>query len=158
MHPSTQKVAQAAQTLGLTIEIKAFDQTTRTAQDAADTIGCELGQIVKSLCFSVNDAPIMALVSGINQLDERKLAALCGVGRKKVKRANADAAKAATGFSIGGVPPFGHSSPMTIYVDEDLLQYETVWAAAGTPFAVFAIAPDELVRGCGGTAVDLKRK
>ena len=157
MHPSTQKVAQAAQKLGLTIEIKEFDQTTRTAQDAADTIGCELGQIVKSLCFSVNDAPIMALVSGENQLDERKLAALCGVGRKKVKRANADAVKAATGFSIGGVPPFGHTSPMIIYVDEELLQFETVWAAAGTPFAVFAIAPDELVIGCGGTAVSLKK-
>jgi len=157
MHPSTQKIADAAQELGLEIEIKEFAQTTRTAQDAAEAIGCELGQIVKSLCFTVNGEPIMTLVSGANQLDERKLAALCGVGRKKVQRASAYAVKAATGFSIGGVPPFGHLTPMTIFVDEDLLQFEEVWAAAGTPFAVFAIGPDDLVRGCGGTAVDLKR-
>ncbi len=157
MHPSAQKVADAAQELGLAIEIKEFEQTTRSAQEAADAIGCELAQIVKSLCFTVNERPIMALVSGSNQLDERKLAALCGVGRKQVQRASADAVKAATGFSIGGVPPFGHLTPMTIFVDEDLYQFETVWAAAGTPFAVFAIAPEELVRGCGGTAVDLKK-
>lgn len=157
MHPSAQKVAAAAQELGLTVEIKEFEQTTRSAQEAAEAIGCQLGQIVKSLCFSVNDQPIMALVSGVNQLDERKLATWCGVGRKKVKRASADAVKAATGFSIGGVPPFGHLTPMTIYVDEDLLQFETVWAAAGTPFAVFAIGPNELIRGSGGTAVSLKK-
>ena len=141
----------------MAVEIKEFAKTTRTAQEAADAIGCELGQIVKSLCFTVNDEPIMVLVSGVNQLDERKLAALCGVGRKQVKRASADAVKAATGFSIGGVPPFGHLTPMTIFVDEDLRQFETVWAAAGTPFAVFAIGPEALVQGCGGTAVDLKK-
>lgn len=157
MHPSAQKVAAAAQELGLTVEIKEFEQTTRSAQEAAEAIGCQLGQIVKSLCFSVNDQPIMALVSGVNQLDERKLATWCGVGRKKVKRASADAVKATTGFSIGGVPPFCHLTPMTIYVDEDLLQFETVWAAAGTPFAVFAIGPNELIRGSGGTAVSLKK-
>lgn len=157
MHPSTQKVADAAQELGLAIEIKEFAETTRTAQEAADAIGCELAQIVKSLCFTVHEEPIMALVSGVNQLDERKLAALCGAGRKQVQRASADAVKTATGFSIGGVPPFGHLTPMSIFVDEDLLQFETVWAAAGTPFAVFAVGPEDLVRGCGGTAVDLKR-
>lgn len=157
MHPSAQKVAAAAQELGLTVEIKEFEQTTRSAQEAAEAIGCQLGQIVKSLCFSVNDQPIMTLVSGVNQLDERKLATWCGVGRKKVKRDSADAVKATTGFSIGGVPPFGHLTPMTIYVDEDLLQFETVWAAAGTPFAVFAIGPNELIRGSGGTAVSLKK-
>ena len=158
MHPSTQKVVDAAQELGLVIEIKEFDQTTRTAPDAARAIGCDVAQIVKSLCFAVNDEPIMALVSGVNQLDERKLAALCGVGRKKVKRASADVVKAATGFSIGGVPPFGHLTPMTIFVDEDLHQFETVWAAAGTPFAVFAIGPENLISGCGGTAVSLKKE
>ena len=158
MHPSTQKVTDAARELGLAIEIKTFDQTTRTAPDAARAIGCDVAQIVKSLCFTVSDQPIMALVAGVNQLDERKLAALCGVGRKKVKRASADVVKSATGFSIGGVPPFGHLTPMTIFVDEDLLQFETVWAAAGTPFAVFAIGPEELVRGCGGTAVSLKKE
>ena len=156
MHPSAQKVADAARAIGLAIEIVEFEQTTRSAQDAADTIGCTVAQIVKSLCFVVNDEPTMALVSGVNQLDEKKLAALCHVGRKKVKRANADAVKAATGFSIGGVPPFGHTTPLTIFVDEDLLQHDVVWAAAGTPFAVFAIRPDRLVEACGGTAVNLK--
>ena len=98
MHPSAQKVANTAQELGLAIEIKEFAKTTRTAQEAAEAIGCDLAQIVKSLCFTVNDAPIMALVSGSNQLDERKLAALCNVGRKKVKRATAEAVKTATGL------------------------------------------------------------
>ena len=157
MHPSAQRVANAAREIGLAIESVEFEQTTRSAQDAADTIGCTVAQIVKSLCFVVNGEPTMVLVSGINQLDEKKLAALCQVGRKKVKRANADVVKAATGFSIGGVPPFGHASQLTIFVDEDLLQHEAVWAAAGTPFAVFAIAPDRLVAACGGTDVNLKK-
>ena len=157
MHPSAEKVANAARELGLAVDIVEFAQTTRTAQEAADAIGCTVAQIVKSLCFEVAGTATMVLVSGVNQLDERKLATLCGVGRKQVQRASADAVKAATGFSIGGVPPFGHATPLTIFVDEDLLGFEVVWAAAGTPFAVFAIAPDDLVRGCGGTAVDLKK-
>ena len=155
MHPSAQKVANAAQSLGLVIDIIEFEQTTRSAQEAADTIGCTVAQIVKSLCFVVNGEATMALVSGANQLDEKKLARACQVGRKKVKRAKAEFVKAATGFSIGGVPPFGHSSPLPLFVDEDLLQFEVVWAAAGTPFAVFAIVPDKLVEVCGGTAVNL---
>jgi prolyl-tRNA editing enzyme YbaK/EbsC (Cys-tRNA(Pro) deacylase) len=164
MHPSAQKVADAARTLGLRIEIIEFEQTTRTAQDAAKAIGlhpsgigCQVAQIVKSLLFMVGGQPVMALVSGANQLDERKLAALRGVGRKKVKRTDADTAKAVTGFSIGGVPPFGHESSLPIYVDEDLTRFQVVWAAAGTPFAVFAITPDELLRASGGLVADLKR-
>jgi Cys-tRNA(Pro) deacylase len=150
-------VADAARELGLVIEIVEFEQTTRSAQEAAEAIGTTLAQIVKSLCFAVAGQPVVALVSGVNQLDERKLAQLQGVGRKQVKRADAEVVKKATGFSIGGVPPFGHQTKLPIYVDEDLLQFEVVWAAAGTPFAVFAIAPEDLVRGCGGTAVDLKK-
>ena len=157
MHPSAQKVADTARELGLNVEIVEFAQTTRTAQEAADAIGCDVAQIVKSLCFVVNGRPLITLVSGSNRLDERKLAALEGVGRKKVKRASADTVKAATGFSIGGVPPFGHASELSIYVDEDLLRFEVVWAAAGTPFAVFAVAPRELVEACDGTAVPLKK-
>jgi Cys-tRNA(Pro) deacylase len=162
MHASARKVADAAQELGLEVEVLEFEETTRTAQDAADAIakhpsgiGCQVAQIVKSLLFVVDGQPVMALVSGANRLDERKLAALCGVGRKKVKRADADTAKAVTGFSIGGVPPFGHKSSLPVYVDEDLTGFEVVWAAAGTPFAVFAITPDELVRTSGGTVVEL---
>jgi Cys-tRNA(Pro) deacylase len=156
MHPSAQKVAEAARELGLAVQIVEFEQTTRTAEDAAAAIGCEVAQIVKSLCFAVNDRPIMTLVSGVNRLDERKLAALCGVGRKKVKRADAEMVKEATGFSIGGVPPFGHISPLPIYVDEDLTHFDVIWAAAGTPFAVFAVKPAELLQVSGGVLVDLK--
>ena len=155
MHPSAQKVADAAQELGLDVEIVEFEQTTRTAQDAADAIGCQAVQIVKSLLFVVDGQPLMALVSGANRLDERKLATLRGVGRKKVKRADADTAKAVTGFSIGGVPPFGHTSSLPVYVDQDLTPFDVVWAAAGTPHAVFAITPDDLVCASGGTVADL---
>jgi Cys-tRNA(Pro) deacylase len=155
MHPSAQKVADAARQLGLSVEIVEFEETTRTAQDAANAIGCQVAQIVKSLLFIAAGQPVMALVSGANRLDERKLAALRGVGRKKIKRADADTAKTVTGFSIGGVPPFGHTSRLPIYVDEDLTRFEVVWAAAGTPFAVFAITPDELVRASGGVVADL---
>jgi Cys-tRNA(Pro) deacylase len=157
MHLSAQKVADAAHELGLVVEIIEFEQTTRTAQDAANAIGCQVAQIVKSLLFVVDGQPVMALVSGANRLDERKLAALRGVGRKKVKRADPDAAKSITGFTIGGVPPFGHKSSLPVYVDEDLTRFEMVWAAAGTPFAVFAVTPGELVRASGGTVADLKQ-
>ena len=157
MHPSAQKVADAARMLGVSVEIVEFEETTRTAQDAANTIGCQVAQIVKSLLFVVDGQPVMALVSGVNRLDERKLATLRGVGRKQVERADADAAKAATGFSIGGVPPFGHTSRLPVYVDEDLTHFDVVWAAAGTPFAVFAITPEELVRASQASVADLKR-
>lgn len=158
MHPSAQKVADAAQALGLDIEIVEFAQTTRSAQEAADAIGCDVAQIVKSLCFVVNGRATICLVSGANQLDERKLAALAGVGRKQVSRADAETVKAATGFTIGGVPPFGHVTSLPVYIDEDLKRFEVVWAAAGTPFAVFAIRPEALERVAGGTAVSLKKE
>ncbi len=157
MHPSAKKVADAARQLNLDLQIIEFPQTTRSAQEAANAIGCSVAQIVKSLCFVVGEQPIMVLVSGANQLDERKLAQLHNIGRKQVRRANADMVKAVTGFSIGGVPPFGHASSLPVFVDEDLLQFDVVWAAAGTPFAVFAIAPDELVKASKGTAIHLKK-
>ncbi len=158
MHPTAQKVADAAQKLGLSITIKEFETSTRTAEDAANSIGCAVGQIVKSLLFVVNGQPTLVLVSGPNRLDEKKLAALCGVGKKKIKRANADIVRQATGFAIGGVPPFGHATPLPTYIDEDFWQFEVIWAAAGTPNAVFDIAPDELARVTGGTKSDLKVK
>jgi prolyl-tRNA editing enzyme YbaK/EbsC (Cys-tRNA(Pro) deacylase) len=99
---------------------------------------------------------VLALVSGPNRLDEKKLAALGGVGKKKIKRADADIVRGATGFAIGGVPPFGHQQKLTIYIDQDFWQFEIIWAAAGTPNAVFAITPAELARVTGGTVVDLK--
>jgi Cys-tRNA(Pro) deacylase len=156
MHTTTQKVAEAAHSLGLEIEIKEFEATTRTAEDAAKAIGCTVAQIVKSLLFVVDAQPVMALVSGPNRLDERKLAALRGVGKNKVKRANADLVRATAGFAIGGVPPFGHLQQLPTYIDQDFWQFEVIWAAAGTPNAVFAITPDELVRATAGAIADLK--
>lgn len=156
MHPSAQKVADAAKALGLEVEVVEFEETTRTADEAAAAIGCQVGQIVKSLLFVADDEPVMTLVSGANRLDIRKLAALRGVERREVKRADADTVKIATGFSIGGVPPFGHQTALPVYVDEDLTSYETVWAAAGTPFAVFSISPGDLVDASQGRVVMLK--
>ncbi len=157
MHPSAQKVADAAHELGLTVEIVEFAQTTRTAQEAATAVGCQVAQIVKSLCFVVNGRALICLVSGANQLDERKLADLEGVSRKQVGRPNADAVKEVTGFSIGGVPPFGHKSPLPVYIDETLMQFDVVWAAAGTPFAVFAIPPATLARASRGVIASLHK-
>lgn len=157
MHPTVQKVADAAKALGLPIEIKEFTDSTRTAQDAADAIGCSVAQIVKSLLFVVDGQPTMVLVSGSNRLDEKKLATLCGVGRKKVERGNAEIVREATGFAIGGVPPFGHKYKLPTYIDEDFQQFEIIWAAAGTPNAVFAITPDDLFRVADGTIANLKK-
>jgi Cys-tRNA(Pro) deacylase len=156
LHPTAQKVAEAAQALGLTITIKEFEATTRTAQDAANAIGCQVAQIVKSLLFMVNEQPVIALVSGGNQLDEKKLAALLGVGKKKIKRGDAELARNITGFAIGGIPPFGHKTRLPTYIDQDLLNFEVIGAAAGTPNAVFAITPKELVRASQSIIADLK--
>jgi Cys-tRNA(Pro) deacylase len=156
MHPTAQKVARAAQALGLDIRVTEFTTSTRTAEDAAQAVGCQAGQIVKSLLFVVRDQPTLVLVSGANRLDEKKLAALCGVGRKQVKRGDADIARQATGFAIGGVPPFGHATVLPIYIDADLQQFDIVWAAAGTPNAVFDITPAALIQATGGAIADVK--
>src|SRR6476646_7630079 len=128
LHPNARRVLEAAGGLGLAIEVRRFPDGTKTAADAAAAIGVEVGQIVKSLVFLVDGAPVMALVAGDNRLDERKLSAANGGGR--VARADADAVRAATGFPIGGVPPLGHDLP--IVIDEALLRFDEVWAAAGT--------------------------
>jgi Cys-tRNA(Pro) deacylase len=156
MHPTAQKVVAAARQLGLDITIKEFASSTRTAEDAAHSIGCTVAQIVKSLLFIVEDQPMLALVSGPNRLDEKKLAALCGVSRQKINRADADTVRQATGFTIGGVPPFGHSTKLPTYIDQDFWQFDIIWAAAGTPNAVFDITPDDLARATGGIKANLR--
>ena len=156
MHPTVQRFYDQAQASGFTLDILQYEQTTRTAQEAADAIGCAVGQIVKSLCFSVNDTPVMALLSGDNRLDTKKLAKLMSVGRKKVKRANPEFVRAATGFAIGGVPPFGHTQQMTCFIDEHLLRFDEIWAAAGTPNAVFRTTVSQLQQATNGTVADLK--
>ena len=152
MHRNVRAVVDAGAAQGLTIEPRSFPEGTKTAADAAAAIGVEVGQIVKSLVFLVDGEPVMALVAGDNQLDEKKLGALRG---GKVSRADADAVRAATGFPIGGVPPLGHELP--VLVDEDLLRWDEVWAAAGTWTDVFPIAPDALVRVSNGTVSDLRK-
>ena len=155
IHPNVARVVDAGKALGLDIQTRRFPEGTKTAQDAADAIGVAVGQIVKSLVFAVDGEIVMAYVSGANQLDEKKLA--IAAGGAKCARVDADAVRAATGFPIGGVPPFGHTTKLRIFVDPDLLQYDEVWAAAGTWNDNFAIAPNELVRVSGGVVVDLKR-
>ncbi|MFM8870607.1 MAG: YbaK/EbsC family protein [Actinomycetota bacterium] len=154
-HPNVERVVAFAQSSGLTLEVRRFPEGTKTAQDAANAIGVSVGQIVKSLVFGVDDEIVMALVSGSNQLDEKKLAA--AAGGKKCSRVDADAVRAATGFPIGGVPPFGHTTQLRVFVDPDLLQYDEVWAAAGTWNDNFGAAPADIVRVAGGVVTDLKR-
>jgi Cys-tRNA(Pro) deacylase len=155
IHPNVARVTQAAKEAGLEIEVRKFPEGTKTAQDAADAIGVTVGQIVKSLVFGVDDEIVMALVSGVNQLDEKKLAA--AAGGAKCKRVDADAVREATGYAIGGVPPFGYSTQLRVFVDPDLLQYDEVWAAAGTWNDNFGANPNDIVRVAGGVVTDLKR-
>ena len=129
--------------------------STRTAQEAADAIGTSVGQIVKSLVFLAGGAPVLALVSGSNRLDTERLAALSGA---VIGKADADSVRQATGYAIGGVPPTGFPRPIPTFVDRDLLQYDVVWAAAGTPRHVFPITPADLQRLTGGNVVDLKQE
>jgi len=138
---------------GFGITVRQFPQGTRTASDAARAVGCELGQIVKSLVFMAGGHPVVALVSGPNRLDERKLGAIAG---EPVGKADAEAARASTGYAIGGVPPFGHATEVPVFMDHDLLQYATVWAAAGRPDSVFEIAPEKLKELSRATVADLK--
>jgi Cys-tRNA(Pro) deacylase len=157
MHPATERVISAAQAQGVSIVVTEFNESTRTAVEAANAVGCTVGQIVKSLCFTVQGQPLIALVSGANQLDPGKLAAHYGVGKKQIQRADADTVRAATGFAIGGVAPYGHSQPLPIFLDADLLTYDLIWAAAGTPNTVFPILPADLQRTTAAIVLDLKQ-
>jgi len=155
LHPNAERVAATARALGLQIHVRRFPDGTKTADDAAAAIGVEVGQIVKSLVFAVDGEVVMALVSGANQLAEAKLADAAGGGH--CTRVDADTVRAATGFPIGGVPPFGHATRLRVFIDPDLLQYDVVWAAAGTWHDVFAIEPDRLVDASEGLVIDLKK-
>ncbi|MEX0953495.1 MAG: YbaK/EbsC family protein [Nitriliruptoraceae bacterium] len=134
---------QRARTAGFTPDIRAFPEGTRTARDAAAAIGCDLAQIVKSLVFLADGRGVLVLTSGANQVDETRLAATLGAA--EVRRASADEVRATTGYPIGGTPPFGLDTDLDVLCDEDLCTHGEVWAAAGSPTSVFAIAPDRLV-------------
>jgi prolyl-tRNA editing enzyme YbaK/EbsC (Cys-tRNA(Pro) deacylase) len=143
----TQRVVDAAARKGVTLDVHLFTESTHTAEEAAATVGAELGQIVKSLVFvTPTDAgglePILCLVSGPNRVDLARLAAVTGAG--DIRWATADEAKELTGFSIGGIPPIGHGRPIRVVMDPDLGRFQVVWAAAGTPMAVFPVPPATL--------------
>jgi prolyl-tRNA editing enzyme YbaK/EbsC (Cys-tRNA(Pro) deacylase) len=149
---AVQRVANAARAAGLAIDVKVMPASTRTAEDAAAACGCDVAQIVKSLIFKgkASGRPYLLLVSGGNRVNEKAMAATLG---EEIVRPDADFVRAATGFAIGGIPPLGHATPLTPWLDEDLLQFGTVWAAAGPPSAVFAVDPKALAAATGATIV-----
>ncbi len=158
MHPTTAAFVATARSLGIEVTPRTFPEGTRTADDAAAAVGVDVGQIVKSLVFRAVDQDgsselVMALVSGSNRLDVQSLATVGGFDH--TERADATDVRRATGFAIGGVPPFGHATPLPVFVDRALLDHDEVWAAAGTPHDVFPLSPADLLRASGGTVADL---
>ncbi len=151
---AVERFERAATAAGLSLHIHRFQGGTRTAADAAREVGCDIGQIVKSLVFVADGKAFLALTSGPNRADPDRLAAL--MGADAVRRANPEEVRAATGFAIGGTPPFGHPGRLRVMVDRDLLEFEVLWAAAGEPDAVFPIAPGALLAATGGEPADLK--
>jgi Cys-tRNA(Pro) deacylase len=153
MHPNVDRVVATAREAGLEITVERFPEGTRTAADAARAVGCEVAQIVKSLVFVADGTPVVALVSGANRVDLGRLA--MAIGSTRVRKADGDEARAATGFAIGGVPPFGHAGDVRLVVDQDLLRHPRLWAAAGLPDAVFGVTPEDLLRVSGASVAEL---
>src|SRR5688572_15037975 len=152
---SAQKVQDFAAALGLDIAVRGMAQPTRTAEEAAAACGVTVGQIVKSLVFlgATSGTPYLLLVSGAHRVNEKDVAAHLG---EKLKRPDADAVRALTGYAIGGIPPFGHDTPLATYMDRDLLAYDVIWAAAGTPKAVFRVEPARLRDATKAVVIDVK--
>ena len=155
LSPSAQKIQDLLHSLGYNYVVIEHAESTRTAQEAADRAGCELGQIVKSLIFRgrTSGKPILVLTSGANRVDEKRISEYAG---ESIGKADADFARAVTGFAIGGVPPIGHVEKIETYLDEDLQQYLVVWAAAGTPNAIFELTPSDLQEMTDGKTVRVK--
>jgi prolyl-tRNA editing enzyme YbaK/EbsC (Cys-tRNA(Pro) deacylase) len=155
LSPSAQKIQDALRAAGYNLTVIEYAESTRTAQEAAERAGCALGQIVKSLIFrgKITSKPILVLTSGANRVDEKRIAEYAG---EPILRAEAEFVRNVTGFAIGGVPPIAHAQPMETYLDEDLLQYPTIWAAAGTPNAIFQLTPADLQQMTGGKVVRVK--
>ena len=155
LSPSAQKIQNLLVTLGYGYSVVEHAESTRTAQEAADRAGCELGQIVKSLIFrgKVSGKPILVLTSGANRVDEKRISAYAG---ESISRADADFVRAVTGYAIGGVPPIGHAEKMETYLDEDFLSYPTIWAAAGTPNAIFELKTEDLQKMTDGKILQVK--
>lgn len=155
LSPSAQKVQAALHALGMSLAVVELPASTRTALEAAQAVGCEVGQIVKSLIFKAkrSERPILVVASGANRVDERRIEALIG---EPLGKADAEFVRQRTGFVIGGVPPLGHLEKIETFIDEDLLQYDLIWAAAGTPNAVFQLSPADLLRITGGRVTVVK--
>jgi Cys-tRNA(Pro) deacylase len=150
MHPRAEAFAeQAAEQFGLTVDVHEFDEGTKTAADAAEVVGCDVAQIASGLVFDADGEAVMVVTSGANRVSETELAAV--VGADEVAMADPDLVREATGYAIGGVPPFCHDTAVPVYVDETLLGFAEVWAAAGTPQTVFPIDPERLVELAGAT-------
>jgi prolyl-tRNA editing enzyme YbaK/EbsC (Cys-tRNA(Pro) deacylase) len=149
---SAMKVQQALNTFGMQLEVIELPDSTRTAQEAAQAIGCQVGQIAKSIIFQAltSHKPIMVIASGSNRVSEKVIEGLIG---EAIGKADADFVRQRTGFVIGGVPPVGHSEPLDSFIDQDLLQHHEIWAAAGTPHAVFRLTPDDLIRITAGMVI-----
>ncbi|MCX5533039.1 YbaK/EbsC family protein [Streptomyces sp. NBC_00006] len=153
-HP---RFAEAVTAMGLTDllpRVRRFPEATRTAQEAAEAIGCELSQICKSLIFAADGVPVLVLMDGASRVDLDLVRD--ELGAEKVTRAKADVVREFTGYAIGGVPPFGHANKTRVLADRSLLNHDTVWAAAGSPYAVFPMAPKELIAHAGAALVDVR--
>ena len=153
MKPSAVKVQETLRSIGLQASVIEFSESTRTAQDAANALKTSVGQIAKSLVFMAEDRPILIIASGVNRVDLGKMAKVIGL---PLRKADADLVRDLTGFAIGGIPPVGHKNKMETYIDQDLLQYPVVFAAAGTPNAVFRIEPRRLVEITAGQVTEVK--
>ncbi len=154
---SAQKVQEALEAHGVALQVVELPDSTRSAPEAAAAIGCEVAQIVKSLLFKTRKTgrPVLVLASGSNRVDEKKVRRIVG---EKIGKADADFVRAHTGFAIGGVPPVAHKVSLDALIDQDLLQHEELWAAAGTLHAVFALTPADLLKITAGQVVDVKRE
>lgn len=153
---SARRVQQALAAAGFDFQVREFPASTRTSQEAAAAIGCDVAQIAKSLIFRAldSDRPVLIMASGANRVEEKAVAALLG---EKLERADAGFVRARTGFAIGGVPPVGHSEKPVCVIDADLLALDEIWAAAGTPNAVFRLTPDALVALTGGRVAQIAK-
>lgn len=154
LSPNAQRCQDALNRLGFAFQVIELPQSTRSAKEAAAAIGCRVEQIAKSLVFrgKSSSRPLLVIASGANRVNEELLAAACG---EPVEKADADFVQQATGYSIGGVPPAAHRQPLTTYLDRDLLQHADIWAAAGSPFAVFHLTPQELLALTHGVVIDI---
>ncbi len=155
LSPSAQKIQDLLKSLGYSYTVVEHAESTRTAQEAAERAGCELGQIVKSLIFRgrTSGKPILVLTSGANHVDEKLISEYAG---EAIGRAEPNFVRTVTGFAIGGIPPIGHAEKMETYLDEDFLQFSLVWAAAGTPNAIFDLRTEDLQKMTEGKTIRVK--